>query len=136
SRPARRPDPAAPVAWSRHCYGQRGGAAITSVQVFRQGDGRVKTKGGMRYAAQLLLASALLAAAAVLASVVQPGVQYVPIWPATALGLALIWRHGERYAPAIFIANFINALFSGVSAIVLGIGFASLETLIALIGLV
>jgi len=85
------------------------------------------------YWGQLALASALLTAVAVLALVAQPDVHYAPAWPATALGLALMWRHGARFWPAPFIANLINAFAGGVNTVPLALGSATTELSFALL---
>lgn len=84
---------------------------------------------------RLLVATLALTFVALAASSAQPDPDYAPAWPATALGLALIWRHGLRYWPAIFIANFVNAFHVGVPSWALAAGFASVELSIALVGL-
>lgn len=92
-------------------------------------------RGGMRFALQLVLVSTVLTAAGVLAALAQPDVGNVPAWPATALGLAVIWRHGLRYWPSILVANFILAEYAGVPSAWLSLGNASLELLVAVLAL-
>lgn len=92
--------------------------------------------GGFGFAARLVGAAALLTLAALLATAAQPNIDYAPVWPATALGLALMWRHGARYWPAPAVANFINAIVAGVPSLTLALGFTSVELLIALVALV
>src|SRR5579871_6523545 len=59
----------------------------------------------LRFAAQLALASLLLSLVAYFAARAQPHQGFVPIWPEGGLGLALLWRHGAKYWPAILISN-------------------------------
>ncbi|MDX1442749.1 MAG: EAL domain-containing protein [Gammaproteobacteria bacterium] len=49
--------------------------------------------------------SLLLTLIACFSVALQPGIQYAPAWPATPVGVALLWMFGRRYWPAIFVAN-------------------------------
>lgn len=86
-----------------------------------------------RYLPRLLLAAVLLAMVAILGTMLQRVLGYAPLWPATALGIGLMWRHGLQYWPAPFIANITNAVWAGVPKWYLVLGSASLELLIAAI---
>ena len=88
---------------------------------------------GFPFLFRLAVATLLLALVAILATLLQPVFGYTPLWPATALGLGLMWRHGFAYWPAPFMANIANALWSGVPKWYLVLGSASLELLVALI---
>lgn len=101
----------------------------------RSGGAFGKVNSQLRFTTRLLIAAAVLALAAVLATAAQPNPQYAPVWPATAMGLALMWRHGARYWPAPFLANIINALYGGVPSLSLAVAFSSVELLLALVGL-
>lgn len=90
-------------------------------------------QGGKVFVLRLALASALLAMVAVLAQLAQQSL--APVWPATAIGLALMWRHGAKYWPAPFIANLVNAAVAGVPSVALALGSASTELAIALLAL-
>ncbi|MBW3567242.1 MAG: EAL domain-containing protein [Proteobacteria bacterium] len=91
--------------------------------------------GDSKFPARLALATVLLTVVAVLATFAQPNISYAPAWPATALGLALMWRHGARYWPALFIANLVNAFAGGVDTLPLALGSTSTELGIALLAL-
>lgn len=58
-----------------------------------------------RFAGQLVLASVLLSLVAYFSVRAQPNQGFVPIWPEGGLGLALLWRYGARYWPAIFVSS-------------------------------
>ena len=58
-----------------------------------------------RFAGQLVLASVLLSLVAYFSARAQPLQGFVPIWPEGGLGLALLWRHGTKYWPAILVSN-------------------------------
>lgn len=91
--------------------------------------------GDTAFALRLALASLLLTAIAILAAAAQPDADYAPVWPATALGLALMWRHGAGYWPAILVANFLTAEFLDVPTPWLSFANASLELLVAMLAL-
>ena len=59
----------------------------------------------VRFAGRLVLAALLLSLVAYLAARAQPNQGFVPIWPNGGLGLALLWRYGAKYWPAVFVAN-------------------------------
>ena len=59
----------------------------------------------VRFAGRLVLASLLLCLVAYFATRAQPNQGFVPIWPEGGLGLALLWRHGGKYWPAVFLGN-------------------------------
>ncbi|HEX7047963.1 MAG TPA: EAL domain-containing protein [Gammaproteobacteria bacterium] len=95
----------------------------------------MKISGRAGFAARVALASALLVAVALLAAAAQPDTDYAPVWPATALGLALMWRHGLGYWPAVLISNFVLAENVGVISPWLSLANALLELLVALLAL-
>lgn len=90
-------------------------------------------QGGKEFVLRLALAGVLLTMIAVLAQLAQPSL--APVWPATAIGLALMWRHGAKYWPAPFVANLVNAAVAGVPSAALMLGSASTELAIALLAL-
>ena len=66
-----------------------------------------------RFAGQLVLASVLLSLVAYFAVRAQQLQGFVPIWPEGGLGLALLWRHGAKYWPAIFVSNTVLSYIVG-----------------------
>ena len=60
----------------------------------------------LRHAAFTLLLSGI----AVVSVFLQPGIEYAPAWPATPIGVAILWRFGRRWWPSIFIANVLLIL--------------------------
>src|SRR5690242_8743149 len=67
----------------------------------------------VRFAGRLVVASLLLSLVAYFAARAQPHQGFVPIWPEGGLGLALLWRHGARYWPAVVISNTVLSLTVG-----------------------
>src|SRR5579859_2206792 len=59
----------------------------------------------VRFAGRLVLASLLLSLVAYFATRAQPNQGFVPIWPSGGLGLALLWRYGAKYWPAVFFSS-------------------------------
>ena len=59
----------------------------------------------VRFAGSLVLASVLLSLVAYFAVRAQPNQGFVPIWPEGGLGLALMWRYGAKYWPAVAVSN-------------------------------
>jgi diguanylate cyclase (GGDEF)-like protein len=83
---------------------------------------------------RLLLCSALLALVAYLAARAQPHQGFVPVWPSGGLALALLWRHGVRYWPAVLVSNTALSMSVGTPLLVaLGVGW--LQVLIVLVAL-
>ena len=95
----------------------------------------MKLQNDTGFILQLVLACALLTAAGLLAAIAQPDIVNAPVWPATGLGLALMWRHGLRYWPAILVANFAVAQYASVPSAWFALGNASLELLVGLLAL-
>ncbi|HEX6928056.1 MAG TPA: EAL domain-containing protein [Gammaproteobacteria bacterium] len=95
----------------------------------------MNASGRTGYAGRLALSTFLLTAVAILAAATQPDINSAPVWPATALGLALMWRHGVAYWPAVLVSNFFLAQYAGVASPWLALGNASLELLVALLAL-
>ena len=86
------------------------------------------------FALRLLLASALLSLLSYLAARAQPNQGYVPIWPSGGLGLALVWRHGAKYWPAVFAGNTALSMSVGTPMLIaLGVGW--LQVLIVMVAL-
>src|SRR5258706_3763968 len=99
----------APTLWSGLCqilglailHGMdRGGAVRTSLPV----------REYARFFADLVFCTALLSLLAFLAAVEQPEPGFIPVWPSSGVGLALLWRHGARYWPAVFVSNTISSM--------------------------
>jgi len=67
----------------------------------------------IRFAGRLVGAALLLSVVAFLAARAQPNQGFVPVWPEGGLGLALLWRHGAKYWPAVFVSNTILSLSVG-----------------------
>ena len=83
---------------------------------------------------RLLLGSALLALVSFLAARAQPHQGFVPVWPSGGLALALLWRHGARYWPAVLVANTALSMSVGTPLLVaLGVGW--LQVLIVMVAL-
>ncbi len=81
----------------------------------------------VRYAGRLVLAALLLSLVAYLAGRAQPNQGFVPIWPEGGLGLALLWRHGLKYWPAIVVSNTTLSLTVGTAFIAAtGVGWMQL----------
>ncbi len=76
------------------------------------------------FACQLVLCTALLILASWLAARAQPNQGYVPIWPSGGIGLALLWRHGARYWPAILASSTALSMSVGTPMLIaLGVGW-------------
>lgn len=73
-----------------------------------QEDGKLGEYG--RFAVRLVLATVVLYLAADLAVVAHVNTRYSPLYPATGIALALLWQHGVRYWPAVFL---YSALLNG-----------------------
>lgn len=65
------------------------------------------------YAGEVLAAAALMAAASWLGLHSQLDENFAPIYPENGIGLALLWRYGPRYWPAVFIASTLSSHFVG-----------------------
>ena len=59
----------------------------------------------VRFAGRLALATLLLSLVAYFSTRAQPNQGFVPIWPSGGLGLALLWRYGAKYWPAVFLSS-------------------------------
>ncbi|HSE13784.1 MAG TPA: EAL domain-containing protein [Rudaea sp.] len=86
------------------------------------------------FALRLLLASALLSLVSYLAARAQPNQGYVPIWPSGGLGLALVWRHGAKYWPAVLAGNTALSMSVG-TPILIAVGVGWLQVLIVMVAL-
>ena len=93
-----------------------------------------KVREFLQFALRLLLASALLSLISWLAARAQPNQGYVPIWPSGGLGLALVWRHGAKYWPAVFAGNTALSTSVGVP-ILIAFGVGWLQVLIVMVAL-
>ncbi len=83
---------------------------------------------------KLLLSSILLALVAFLAAQAQPHQGFVPVWPSGGVALALLWRHGARYWPAVLVSNTALSMSVGTPFFVaLGVGW--LQVLIVMVTL-
>lgn len=65
------------------------------------------------YAGEVLAAAALMAAASWLGLHSQLDQNFAPVYPENGIGLALLWRYGPRYWPAVFIASTLSSHFVG-----------------------
>jgi hypothetical protein len=83
---------------------------------------------------RLVLSTALLSLVAFLSGCAQPDPGFIPIWPSSGIGLALLWHHGARYWPAVFVANTVSSMTVG-TPLLPATGVGSLELLMALIAL-
>ena len=93
-----------------------------------------KLREHAQFALRLLLACALLSLISWLAARAQPNQGYVPIWPSGGLGLALVWRHGAKYWPAVFAGNTVLSTSVGVP-IMVAFGVGWLQVLIVMVAL-
>ena len=87
-----------------------------------------------RYVGALVLCTALLSFVAFLAAFTQPAPGFIPIWPSSGIGLALLWRHGARFWPAVFISNTVSSMAVG-TPLLAATGIGWLEVLIAMCAL-
>lgn len=87
-----------------------------------------------QFALRLLLASALLSLISYLAARAQPNQGYVPIWPSGGIGLALVWRHGAKYWPAVFAGNTALSMSVG-TPVLIAFGVGWLQVLIVMVAL-
>jgi diguanylate cyclase (GGDEF)-like protein len=86
------------------------------------------------FAYRLVLCTFLLSLVSYLAARAQPNQGYVPIWPSGGVGLALVWRHGARYWPAILASSTALSMSVGTPLLVaLGVGW--LQVLITMVAL-
>jgi diguanylate cyclase (GGDEF)-like protein len=83
---------------------------------------------------RLVFCTALLSLVAFLSGFAQPDPGFIPIWPSSGIGLALLWHHGARYWPAVFVANTVSSMTVG-TPLLPATGVGSLELLMALIAL-
>ena len=88
----------------------------------------------LRFIGLLAAWTVLLSLVAFLSAFAQADPGFIPIWPATGIGLALLWHHGARYWPAVFVANTISSMVVGTPLIAAS-GVGVLEVLIALTAL-
>jgi len=84
------------------------------------------------FALRLLLWTALLSLLSYFAAWAQPYQGYVPIWPSGGVGLALIWRYGARYWPAIVISSTALSMTVG-SPPLIALGVGALQLLIVMV---
>ena len=66
-----------------------------------------------RYAVETVVAAAVMAAASWLGLHSQLDANFAPIYPENGIALALLWRYGPRYWPAVFIASTFASHFVG-----------------------
>jgi len=83
---------------------------------------------------RLALCSALLALVSFLAAGAQPHQGFVPVWPNGGLALALLWRHGARYWPAVLVANTALSMSVGTPLLV-AVGVGWLQVLVVMVTL-
>lgn len=99
-----------------------------SISVFRDWPER------LHFLWRLSLATALLSLISYLAVRAQPYQGYVPIWPEGGIGLALVWRHGARYWPAVFVSSTVLSTAVG-TPLVLALGVGWLQVLVVMVAL-
>jgi diguanylate cyclase (GGDEF)-like protein len=87
-----------------------------------------------RYVGALVLCTALLSFVAFLAAFTQPAPGFIPVWPSSGVGLALLWRHGARFWPAVFVSNTVSSMAVG-TPLLAATGIGWLEVLIAMCAL-
>jgi len=99
-----------------------------------RGNGRIadSVRGHMRYALSLLAWTVSLSLLSYLAARAQPYQGYVPIWPSGGVGLALIWRHGARYWPAIVVSSTALSMSVGTTLLI-ALGVGALQLLIVMV---
>jgi len=104
----------------------------------RHGEGTVRQSLLMRnhaeFLGRLVFCTALLSVVAFLAAFAQPDPGFVPVWPCSGIGLALLWRHGARYWPAVFVSNTVSSMAVGTPMLAAS-GVGSLEVLIVMCAL-
>ena len=83
---------------------------------------------------ELILCTILLSLVAFLAAFAQTYQEFIPIWPSAGIGLGLVWQHGARYWPAIFVSSTILSVIAETPALA-ATGNGSLEVLIAMTAL-
>jgi len=92
------------------------------------------TREYLKFAYRLVLCTLLLSLVAFLAARAQPNQGYVPVWPSGGIGLALLWRHGARYWPAILASSTALSMSVGTPLLIaLGVGW--LQVLIVMVSL-
>jgi diguanylate cyclase (GGDEF)-like protein len=93
-----------------------------------------RARGYALFFGKLVYCSVMLGLVAYLAARAQPNQDYVPVWPSGGLGLALLWRHGARYWPAIFISSTALSMSVG-TPLLIATGVGSLQVLIVMVAL-
>jgi diguanylate cyclase (GGDEF)-like protein len=83
---------------------------------------------------RLALGTVLLSVVAFLSAFAQPDPGFVPVWPCSGIGLALLWHHGARYWPAVFVSNTVSSMAVGTPMLA-ATGVGALEVLIAMCAL-
>lgn len=96
--------------------------------------GIAETSAGVRVrlVAEWLVLAALMLAASYLSYSVQLDQDLVPLYPESGIGLALLWRYGARYWPAVFLSTTVVAYLIDGSWIV-GMGAGWLDVLVLLV---
>src|SRR5579859_7907996 len=89
----------------------------------------------VRFAGRLVLASLLLSLVAYFATRAQPNQGFVPVWPEGGLGLALLWRYGAKYWPAVFFGNTVLSATVG-TPLLAATGVGWLQVLVVGIALI
>ncbi len=83
---------------------------------------------------RLVFCTVLLSIVAFLAAFAQPDPGFVPVWPCSGIGLALLWHHGARYWPAVFVSNTVSSMAVGTPMLAAS-GVGALEVLIVMTAL-
>jgi diguanylate cyclase (GGDEF)-like protein len=87
-----------------------------------------------QFLGRLVFCTVLLSVVAFLSAFAQPDPGFVPVWPGSGIGLALLWHHGARYWPAVFVSNTVSSMAIG-TPMVAATGIGALEVLIAMCAL-
>ena len=96
--------------------------------------GILRVREHVHFFGRLVLCTALLSVISFLAAWTQTYKEFIPIWPSTGIGLALLWLHGARYWPAVFVSNALLSMVAGTPMLA-ATGNGSLEVLIAMTAL-
>jgi len=90
----------------------------------------------LQFAYRLVLCTLLLSLVSWLAARAQPNQGYVPIWPSGGIGLALLWRYGARYWPAILVSSTVLSMSTSVGpSLLVALGVGWLQVLIVMVAL-
>src|SRR5579859_347820 len=90
----------------------------------------------LQFAYRLVLCTLLLSLVSWLSARAQPNQGYVPCWPSGGIGLALLWRYGARYWPAILASSTVLSMSTSVApSLLVALGVGWLQVLIVMVAL-